>query len=352
MKIVVVGAGIIGASIAWHLRREGAEVLVIDSGRPAASTASFGWINASFYVDTAHHRLRVASMAAYGRLMTVLDLPILQSGALCWEAQGADLRNIKTDLQALDYPLEYLKGQALHTAEPDLANLPDEALLFPSEGAADPAGVAATLLAASGARVLRGVAVHEVRGDDTVAGVRTDMGDIDADRVVVAAGNGTAALLASTGVTLPMLERPGALVTTKPFSAKIDHILVTPDGEARQLPDGRILASAVASHQGDDAAYITDHPEQIAGRVLGWLQPLIPNEVLEWDNVSLAYRPMPADGLPVIGPVGPKGLHVAVMHSGVTLAAIAGEATAAEVLGHGHNRYADLLAPYRPDRFP
>ena len=58
---------------------------------------------------------------------------------------------------------------------------------------------------------------------------------------------------------------------------------------------------------------------------------------------------MPEDGLPVIGEVGPKGLHVAVMHSGVTLAAITGEAVSAEIMEQGG--YDGLLAPYRPQRF-
>ena len=52
------------------------------------------------------------------------------------------------------------------------------------------------------------------------------------------------------------------------------------------------------------------------------------------------------------GPAGPAGLHVAVMHSGVTLAAITAEIVAAEVTGTGlSNLHADIVAPYRPDRF-
>jgi glycine/D-amino acid oxidase-like deaminating enzyme len=118
----------------------------------------------------------------------------------------------------------------------------------------------------------------------------------------------------------------------------------------RQLPDGRILASAVANHQGDNATDVTERPKDIAARVLRWLDPLVADATLDWDRVALACRPMPEDGLPVIGVAGPTGLHLAVMHSGVTLAAITGEAVAAEVLGQGAE-YGPLLAPYRPSRF-
>ena len=71
MKVVVVGAGIIGASVAYQLAKAGAQVTVIDGAGVAAGATgrSFGWINASFHADAAHFRLRAESMAAYHRLI-------------------------------------------------------------------------------------------------------------------------------------------------------------------------------------------------------------------------------------------------------------------------------------------
>lgn len=60
-----------------------------------------------------------------------------------------------------------------------------------------------------------------------------------------------------------------------------------------------------------------------------------------------AFRPVPADGLPVMGEAA-DGLYLAVMHSGATLAALAGELAAREILGGSAE---PLLAPYRPGRF-
>lgn len=350
MKVVVVGAGVIGASIAYQLGRAGADVTVVDAGMPAASSTSFGWINASFYADAAHHQLRVEGMAAYGRLMEdIADLPIQMHGALWFEAQGAALETMHRDLTALGYPVERVSG----TIETDVRGLPDDMLRFPAEGAAQAAALAARLLRASGARVLSGVYVREViETAGRAKGVLTSVGEVRADSVVIAAGTGTTGLLASVGGKMPMLTRPGVLVTTKPVGARVTSILVTPNGEVRQLPDGRILASAVANHQGDAASTVNEPPEDIAARVLGWLQPMF-DEPMDWDQVGMAYRPMPQDGLPAIGAIGgaigPDGLYVAVMHSGVTLAAITGEAVAAEVMGQGG--YDRMLAPYRPQRF-
>lgn len=349
MKICVVGGGVIGASIAYHLGRNGAQVVVIDSGAPAASNASFGWINASFFADAHHHALRARSIAAFGRIKAeVPDLPVNICGALWWEEQGAALAKMQDSLAVLGYPVERLDHAEALSLEPDLKGLPADVLQFPSEGAADVTALADTLLRASGAQVLRGVSVGGVlETNGTVTGVRSSLGDIMADRVVIAAGNGAPHILAGVGVKLPMLHRPGVLVTTKPVAAKIKSILVTRNGEVRQLADGRLLASAVANHQGDDSE-TTDTAQQISDRVLGWLGPLVGEDV-RLDTLSLAHRPVPQDGLPVIGAAGPQGLHVAVMHSGVTLAAITGEATAAQIMGE--QGFDNLLAPYSPTRF-
>jgi glycine/D-amino acid oxidase-like deaminating enzyme len=351
MKVIVVGAGVIGASIAWHVAKTGADVTVVDGGLPAASLTSFGWINASFFADVHHHALRVASLGAYGRLLDTLpDAPVKMSGALWWEEQGDGLREMQASLERLKYPVEALFRDQAAALEPHVMDIPDTVLRFPSEGAAEVAALAQYLTSNSGARLVRGVRVLGVaQQGGAVTGVDTSIGRMEADRVVIAAGNRAPDILDSVGVALPMLTRPGLLVTTTPVAARITSVLVTPHGEVRQLADGRLLASAVANHQGDNASEVTEKAEDIADRVLDWLDPMIAGPDLEWDSVALAYRPVPRDGLPVIGAVGPSGLHVAVMHSGVTLAAITGEATAAEITGQGG--YDAILAPYRPQRF-
>ena len=78
---------------------------------------------------------------------------------------------------------------------------------------------------------------------------------------------------------------------------------------------------------------------------------MLPDADLKWDQVILADRPMPQDGMPAVGALGPAGLYVATMHSGITLGAIMGELIATEVLDRASNKNTDLLAPYRPQRF-
>ena len=74
MQIVVIGAGVIGAAIAFQLARRGHAVTLLDSHGIAAGASgrSFGWINASYFLTEAHYRLRLEGIAAHRRLCETL----------------------------------------------------------------------------------------------------------------------------------------------------------------------------------------------------------------------------------------------------------------------------------------
>ena len=66
-------------------------------------------------------------------------------------------------------------------------------------------------------------------------------------------------------------------------------------------------------------------------------------------NIKIGTRPVPIDGFPVVGNIeGHKGVFVAVMHSGVTLAPLIGQLLASEMLKSSKS---PLLETFRPSRF-
>ncbi|WP_436399428.1 NAD(P)/FAD-dependent oxidoreductase [Roseobacter sp. S98] len=357
MKVIVVGAGILGAVTAWHLAKAGADVTVIDAGQPAhgASGASFGWINASFFADEDHFHLRAASIEAHHRLAEVLGSGAVQwQGCLCWEEQGAAFDAQRDALKALGYSVSEVDADAFRALEPSVAP-PPRALLFEDEGAVDLVMLAQDALRAAcalGARVITGLRVSGLQQrSGRVSGVAWAGGVIEADRVVLATGTATSELLRSVDVPLPMLDRPGLIMRTAPLPPLLSHILVSPGQELRQLPDGRLLAPTAASHQGDETPEVVESPAALAELAAARVSALIGRQV-DWQEVTLAWRPVPQDGLPVIGACGPNGLYVTTMHSGATLAPLVGELAAAEVMGQvPGNADAALLAPYRPERF-
>ncbi len=325
---------------------------VIDAGLAAsgASGRSFGWINASFYLTPAHFHLRHAAMAAHRALAAELDLPTTQMGCLWFESQGADFDAQAETLTQLGYPLEVLTRAQIAVAEPDLPNPPARALRFPTESATDLAALTQSLLAAAsaqGAQVWLGTPVlrlHENGG--RVIGVDTAQGIVQADHIILATGTATPALLAPLGLTFPMLHRPGAILRTAPVAMRLAHILATSGQEVRQDAAGRLLAPASANHQSDSADQITDSAADLAATTLARLRSILPGPDIRAEQILLAERPVPGDGLPAIGPVLP-GLSMAVMHSGATLAPLAADLLVAELLG---NDQSPELAPFRPAR--
>ena len=70
---------------------------------------------------------------------------------------------------------------------------------------------------------------------------------------------------------------------------------------------------------------------------------------LEIEKTSIGWRPLPRDGKPVIGRLDQlSDVYVAVMHSGVSLAAIVGKLVTQEILDRSTNL---ILQDFRPSRF-
>ncbi|MCB1344516.1 MAG: FAD-binding oxidoreductase, partial [Rhodobacteraceae bacterium] len=200
-----------------------------------------------------------------------------------------------------------------------------------------------------GARLILGVPVTGIlTRNGAASGVRTAEGAIAADCVVIAAGTGAPALLGPLGMTLPMLHRPALILRTNPLPPRLSHILVTPALELRQEADGRILAPTSAGHQGDSSDRLSDTPEALAADALARLRSILPGIELDWQETLRAERPMPGDGLPVVGSTSLPGLYLSVMHSGATLGPLIGSLVSRELL---LGRAEPMLAPYRPDRF-
>lgn len=352
-SVIIVGAGMIGAATALQMAKAGWRVTVLAAGGADATSASFGWINASFYLSPDHHRLRAAGLAAWHRLQDVVATEVAWQGCLCWDMNAQGLAETEAQLQALDYPVSRITSAELQQLEPYLLTTPDAALHFRSEGAAQSGNAATALLRAAqrhGAQVIRNAVVSEVLLSPS-PGVSTQSGKLMADQVILAAGTGTPVLARSIGVDIPLVHRPAYILRTAPVAPLLNHVLVTPVGEIRQEPDGSILMPVAPGHQADAADQLAETPDQAADAAMARLRGVLrlPDD-LDWAEVTSAERPVPQDGLPVVGPVA-EGVYVAVMHSGITLGPVMAELIAAELSQRRDNAAAATLAAYRPDRF-
>lgn len=350
--IVVVGAGIIGASIAWHLISAGARVTILDAGEAGgiATPNSFAWINASAGNPEPYFRLRIRAMAEWRRLAAAVPaLPLSWCGGLCWDQPRPELEAYAREHGAWGYGIRRVDRAEARRIEPHLVAPPDFALHVAAEGAVEPRDAALALLADAEHRgaafIPRSAAVALVHRNGGVTGIETAAGHLDADEVVLAAGAGTASLAATAGIDLPMTTPPGLLVHSHPYPRLLNGLVMAPELHMRQTAEGRVV-SATDFGGGDPGADAGAEAREVFAKTKAMLRDA---EDLALDFHTTGYRPTPADGFPVIGrPNGCAGLYLAVMHSGITLAPAVGLFAVEEILA---DRRDPLLAPYGASRF-
>jgi glycine/D-amino acid oxidase-like deaminating enzyme len=221
----------------------------------------------------------------------------------------------------------------------------------PNDGQVEPPLVLAAcraVLEEGGTRLLAGRA--RVRVDD--AGVRVEVGDeeLRPRATVLAAGAEAVQVAAAVGLEVPTVSSPGMLVQTRPLPPLTDRVVYLPGGPGppvhlRQRADGSVL---VGERTQETPA--TDPGRHHAQRLLPQAARAFP--VLAGVPVErwwLAWRAMPADRLPIVGPLPwLDPLYLAVSHSGVTVAPALGRLVAREVADQAPD---GRLAPFRPGRF-
>lgn len=331
--LVVVGAGIVGASVAYHAARAGAVVTLVDAGLPGAGVTanSFAWVGASGVRTGPAAALRATATGEYHRLEAELPgLPVTWSGSLSWDT--ADVAPEAGPGQ------EIVDAATALTLEPSLRRPPEWAVWAPGDGAVDPVGVTGRLVAgarAHGARVRTETPVTAVHRDTAgrVTGVETTAGLISGATVVLAAGVATAALAASLGVRIPVGPSPATLFRFRAPAGLVRTVVNSPDFDLRQVAEDQLIAAA-------------DSPERTLAAVRATFLGTADVELL---STRVGLRPMPADGEPIVGPVAAvPGLYVAVLHSAVTLAPAVGRLIARELLDGVAE---PILAGCRLDRF-
>lgn len=349
--IIVVGAGIIGASIAWNLARRGVSVTVVATKPGGTATPnSFAWINASWGNPEFYFDFRRRAMAEWKRLAEDLpSLPLRWCGGLCWDLPQDELESYAAEHGAWGYGIKRVEPTEIHAIEPGLAEQPPSALHIAEEGAVEPATAANILLADAfrhGAAFLSDVEILRLAiKNGNVVGVETDSGILTADRVVLAAGAGTMALAASAGIDIPVEAPPGLIVHSRPCRPLLNGLVLAPELHMRQTAEGRIIAGS--DFGGTDPGNDPQHAaEELFAKVKAMLRDA---GDLELDFFTIGYRPTPKDGFPIIGRVdSAPGLYLAVTHSGVTLAPLIGLLASAEIVDGIDD---PSLAPFRLARF-
>jgi glycine/D-amino acid oxidase-like deaminating enzyme len=371
MKAIVVGAGVIGSSVAYRLAQAGAEVTVVEERRIGGGTSSvtYAWVNACEKLTShAYYKLNFAGRLAHEDILS--EFPgadwYHRPGVLLWqnavaEAGARDGTDPLVKLKQLidwGYPAQLLSLEEVRELEPEIdpdviGNAP--VIHYPRDGWLDPVPYAGALVAAAqerhGAHYVNAKVSGLIVSGGRCDGVEIEGGDsIHADVVVNCSGRWSNEVANRREHQIPLAPTVGLVAYTPPAGVTLRSALRTPllnmrpDGGGRFLLRSNELDRLVAA----DAASLPSHPQ--AQELLARAKTTIPTlRAIEVEAVRIAIRPIPRDTLSAVGPVpGLDNYYVAVTHSGVTLGAFLGEAIADELV---RGRPRSELAEFRPARF-
>jgi glycine oxidase len=352
-EIIVIGGGLIGGSIAYHLAKKGIRVLLLERDRIAlgASSAAAGMLGAQSEMlesgplfDLARRsRAMFPQLAKELREMCGIDIGLVQRGllkvAITPEQAEECQRMMAFQLQAGE-AAEWLTPKEAKEMEPCLTDSIEGAMYIPGDGQVSAPELAAAYIHAAsllGAVIRENVAVHSLRlTGNKITGVVTDEGPLDCDRVVVAAAIHGNQLLAHTGLNINVfpvkgecfsVTTPAPLLTSTVFA---DGCYLVPKRR------GRLVIGATMIEGAYDRSVSIEGLSQLMSRACA-LVPAIASA--RWETAWAGLRPQTIDGLPYLGDTEQfEGLFIASGHyrNGVLLSPVTGELMAELITGNRH----------------
>ena len=383
MRVVVVGAGVIGCAVAFECARRGARVQVLDPRQPGrgATYASAGIL--APYIEGHSPELRalgVEGLAVYEPFLAALDATVDQppeyrrAGTLqtAFDDEGArELSELARLLAEAEVEHRRMDGAAARSLEPGLSNRVIAALEIPLHGYVSPEALIAALVEGAtrlGATFTTArVTGFEPAGQTTR--VATDAGTIEGDAVVLAAGSWISELPTSIPTQPTSIDSPhqppstvrtdlhrqsvvrpirGQLLRLKSCAPIASRVLWGPGCYIVPRQDGTVLVGATVEDVGFDERATLGGVRSLVDAASA-LAPGLDSASLE--EVRVGLRPATADELPIIGPSAtmPQVFYAAGHYrSGVLLAPLTAGLVAGLVLDR---RAGPELNALRPARF-
>jgi sarcosine oxidase, subunit beta len=333
-EAVVVGAGVVGASTAFHLAERGVDTLVLDPNGPAAaSTPRSGALVRAHYPTALEADLAWESLTGYfepwgvrvgggcgftrtgfARLAGEDDIDALKSNV----AMLRDEVGVETELVSPEEVADL--DPAIETGDVALA------AYEPRGGYADPSATAVGFLRAAealGARFEARRVTGLLAPGDEIRGVETDAGAYEAPVVVLAAGAWSVPLAAGVGLELPitparaqvaLFERPYSMATHLTVIDPVLGIYARPTADHCTLVGHR----TEELEELDDPDRFAPEPDRSfvekVGDRLGRRIPALAGVPYRLGRAGVLD--MTPDGRPILGPEGPDGLYLAAGWSG------------------------------------
>ncbi|MFC5745531.1 NAD(P)/FAD-dependent oxidoreductase [Actinomadura rugatobispora] len=245
-RVVVLGAGIVGAACARELALAGCAVTVLERGGPAAATTAHGEGNVlvsdkgpgpELELARLSRRLWPEVLAETSDLSGASGAPEAARAAE-WDPKGGivvattedgarELERFAASQREAGVRAEPLDAAALAEAEPHLTRDVTAAVAYPEDAQVQPTGAATVLLAdalRAGAVLRTGCEVlSAVARGGRITGVRTSLGLVEGEAFVDAAGPWAGELSARLGAPVAVRPRRGEVLVTAPMPPTVFH---------------------------------------------------------------------------------------------------------------------------------
>lgn len=362
VDVVVIGGGVVGASIGYGLTRRGVRVAVLDEGDTAmrASRGNGGlvWVQGKGLGKPDYTRLSLRSALLWSKLAadleqdTGIDVFYEQRGGMqcCLSRKEADARadavaRMNADCNEDGLNIRMLERNEVKSMLPEVGPDVIAASYCPEDGAVSPIRLLRALhagIAVHGSTVSSGSSVYAIEKHGGGYVVRRNEGTLIAGKVVIAAGLGSRSLASLVDIDLPIRPQKGQAIITERVDGRQQVFVI----KARQTNDGHYILGASIEEGALDLTTNFEYVGQSIARSLRIL-PFLRNARLL--RVWAAYRIMTPDSYPIYTESKTfPGVHVAVCHSGITLGALHALEFPGVMTGcAGPGR----LAPFSLDRF-
>lgn len=361
-RVLVIGGGVMGCSIALRLAQAGVQVTILERSIPGAeaSSAAAGILAPQMEAERPGPLLDLClrSRSLYPRFaeelkeLSGVDVHYLPSGLLHAAFSEDALFAMEATVawqKAAGLRAELLDARATREAEPALSERVVGAVHFPDDHQIDNRLLVRALSMAA-ARVGASFRTGYVRGvtvlDGKVAGVDLDGEALQADAVVVAAGSWSGLV---PGAQLnPQQVRParGQMIELQLRLPPFKRVLFSDKGYLVPRADGRVICGSTMELVGFEKQVTAEGMQRILQMALELCPSLGAAQV---SSMWAGLRPYTEDHLPLIGPGPMPGLFLATGHfrNGILLAPITARLVSDAVLG---KKTSVDLAPFRADR--
>lgn len=363
--VAVIGAGILGSTLALRLAERGLRVSLVEAHEVGAGTSrtSLAWINSNKRIRRKYHDLAVASMIEWAQLAAEFNDPAWYSpcGNLIWadpedETAVEELDQRVQRLRGRDYPAQFLTRQQLHDLAPQLRPPSTaEVAWFPSEGYLDGQAASRDLAARArslGARLITGDPVTRLEPGPRHVTLALASGQrLRPDTVICCTGWTTPRFVHDhLGIDLPVIDahttksRAVCLIATVE-PARFHRVVHAPDIYLRPTGYQGLVLEASDIDARTDLAISSTQLHHLGQELLRRAQRIFPG--LSDASVALTercIRPMPQDGYPLAGWIAPN-VYLLFTHSGITLAPRLATLVAEDVI-----EPCPELTSYRPNR--